>query len=136
MAKFRNAQSYCGRTGQAKENQRKNLVPGGPWQKKRTAELRLNCWWESADLESKQFMFEGYENKRDSKDVSKKELESENYINGWWGELYLEDKKFIYKAIMDPLTKEEKTPILKHTQECLNEKLTLFINGKELNKIK
>ncbi len=114
MAKFRSAKSYCGQTPEAKENQRKNLVPGGPWQKKRTAELRLFCWWEIADLESKQFMFEGYENKRDSKDVSKKELESENYINGWWGELDLEDKKFIYKAIMDPLPPEQKALISKH----------------------
>ncbi len=126
MAKFRSAKSYCGRTGQAKENQRGNLIPGGPWQKKRIAELRLNCWWEIADLESKQFIFEGYVNRRDSKDVSKKELESEKYINGWWGELDLEDKKFIYKAIMDPLPKEQKASILKLVQEYLQEKLDLI----------
>ena len=122
MAKFRSAKSYCGRTGQAKENQRKNLVPGGPWQKKRTAELRLQCWWEIADLESREFMFEGYQNKRDPNDVCKEELKSEKYINDWWGELDLIDKKFIYEAIMEPLSREEKAPILKHIQECLEGK--------------
>ena len=126
MAKFRSAKSYYGRTGQAKENQRKNLVPGGPWQKKRTAELRLQCWWEIADLESREFMFEGYVNKRDPKDVCKEELKSKKYINDWWGELDLEDKKFVYKAIMDPLPPEQKALILKHTQECLTEKLALM----------
>jgi len=126
MAKYRSAKSYHGRTEQAKENQRGNLVPGGPWQKKRIAVLRLQCWWEGADLESKQFMFEGYIYERDSKDVSKKELKSEEYINNWWGELDLKEKKFIYKAIMGPLPPEQKTPILKHTQECIQEKLALM----------
>ncbi|MBA7514244.1 hypothetical protein ES705_06269 [subsurface metagenome] len=121
MAKFRSAKSYYGRTPESKENQRKNLVPGGPWQKKRTEILRLECWWGIADIESKQFVFEGYVNKRDPKDVCKEELKGEQYINDWWSGLNLIDKKFIYKAIMAPLTKEEKAPILKHTQECLQE---------------
>jgi len=126
MAKYRSAKSYHGRTVELKENQRGNLIPGGPWQKKRNAALRLNCWWECADLDSKQFIFEGYVNERDPKDVSKKELKSEKYINAWWGELDLKEKKFIYKAIMEPLTPEEKAPILKNTRECLNEKLALI----------
>jgi len=129
MAKFRSAQSYYGRTDQAKENQRQNLVPGGPWQKKSIEKLRLLCWWEIADLESKQFIFEGYVNKRDPKDVSKEELKSEEFLNNWWGEFGLEDKIFFYWAMMDPLSKEEKAPILKHMQECLKEKLALMGKG-------
>ncbi|MBA7514233.1 hypothetical protein ES705_06258 [subsurface metagenome] len=123
MAKFRSAKSYCGRTPESEENQRKNLVPGGPWQKKRTEILRLECWWGIADIESREFMFEGYVNKRDPKDVCKEELKSEKYINDWWSGLDLEDKKFIYKAIMAPLPPEQKALILKHTQECLQELL-------------
>jgi hypothetical protein len=123
MAKFRNAQSYYGRTGQAKENQRKNLVPGGPWQKKRTAELRLNCWWEIADIESKQFIFEGFEKKRDIKDVPKGELKSEEFLNNWWNERESVSKLYIYSGIMNELEQEQKASILKHMQECLTEKL-------------
>ncbi|MBA7562611.1 hypothetical protein ES695_02800 [Candidatus Atribacteria bacterium 1244-E10-H5-B2] len=123
MAKYRGAKSYHGRTPQAKENQRKNLVPGGPWQKRSIKRLRLECWWEIADLESKQFMFEGCVNRRDSKDVSKKELKSEKYINDWWSGLNLIDKKSIYKAIMDPLPPEQKASILKDTRECLQKML-------------
>jgi len=127
MAKFRRAESYYGRTGQAKENQRRNLIPGGPWQKKSIEKLRLTCWWEIADLESKQFIFEGFTD-GDIKDIPKRELKSEEFLNNWWGELELEDKKYLYWAMMDPLSKEQKAPILKHMQECLK--------GKELNKIK
>jgi len=132
MAKFRRAESYYGRTKQAKKNQRGNLIPGGSWQKKRTEELRLKCWWEGADLESKQFMFEVYENNRDSEDIPKGELKDEKFLNDWWDNLELGDrhkyegKKFIYWSMMDPLTPEEKSPILKNTQECLKEKLALM----------
>ncbi|MBA7485342.1 hypothetical protein ES707_20887 [subsurface metagenome] len=126
MAKFRSAKSYYGRTPEAKENQRKNLVPGGPWQKKRIENFRLICWWGIADLETKQFIYEGYENDRDIEDVPKEELKSEKYINGWWDIVDLEDKKFIYKAIMDPLPPGQKALILKHTQKCLKEKLALM----------
>lgn len=130
--KFRNAQSYYGRTGQARKNQRGNLIPGGTWQKRRTEELRLDCFWENADLDSKQFMFEGYENNRDSKDIPKRELKSEKFLDEWWADLELgsksryEGKKFIYWWIMDPLPPKQKAPILKHIQERLEEKLALL----------
>ena len=102
MAKFRRAESYYGRTEQAKKNQRGNLIPGGTWQKKRTKELMLDCWWEGADCESKQFIFEGYENNRDLEDVPEKKLKNEEFLNDWWDSLELgnrrkgEGKKFIY----------------------------------------
>jgi len=105
--------------------------PGNTWQGKKE-KLRLDCWWEGADLESKQFMFEGYENNRDIEDTPKGELKTEEYLDKWWNSLELgsrrkcEGKKFIYWSIMDPLTPEEKAPILKHTQECINEKLSLL----------
>ena len=132
MAKFRRAQSYYGRTEQAKKNQRGNLIPGGTWRKKRTEGMRLECWWEGADLESKQFMFEGYENNRDIEDIPKKKLKDEKFLNDWWDSLELgnkregEGKKFIYWWIMDGLEKKQKASILKHTQECLKKKLALM----------
>ena len=126
MAKFRSAKSYSGRTPEAKENQRKNLVPGGPWQKKRIEILRLKCWWEIADLESKQFIFEGFEKKRDIKDVPKGELKSEEFLNNWWGLFGFEYENFLYWAMMDPLSRGEKAPILKLVEECLREKLDLI----------
>jgi hypothetical protein len=135
MAKFRNAQSYYGRTEQARKNQRGNLIPGGTWEKIRTKELRLDCWWEGADLESKQFIFEGYENNRGLEDTPKRELKNEEFLNDWWDNLELgnrregEGKKFIYWWIMNPLPPEQKASILKHTQECLKEKLALLKKG-------
>ena len=132
MAKYRSAESYHGRTVELKENQRGNLVPGGPWQKRRIAELRLLCWWEGADLESKQFVYEGYINKRDSADISMGELKDEKFLDAWWSDLELGNKnegtgkKYLYWAIMNPLSKKEKAPILKNTRECLNEKLALI----------
>ena len=99
--------------------------PGNTWQKE-TEKSRLDCWWEGADLESQRFMFEGYKNNRAIEDTPKGELKTEEYLNNWWGELELKDKKFIYKAMMDPLSKEEKTPIFKNIEECLKEKLALL----------
>jgi len=135
MTKFRRAESYYGRTEQAKKNQRGNLIPGGFWQKRKTEELRLECWWEGADLESKQFMFEGYENNRDIKDTPKRELKNEEFLDEWWADLELGDKskgegkRFIYWWIMNGLEQEQKAPILKNTQECLKEKLALLRKG-------
>lgn len=135
MAKFRRAESYYGRTEQAKKNQRGNLIPGGSWQKRRTKELMLNCWWEGCDLESKQFIFEGYENNRDLENTPKRELKSEKFLDDWWANLEIgskrkyEGKKFIYWWVMDPLPPEQKTPILKNTQKCLKEKLALLKKG-------
>jgi len=105
--------------------------PGDTWRKEKD-KLRLDCWWEGADLDSKQFMFEGYENNRDTEDVPKGELKSEKFLDDWWNNLELgnrrkhKGKKFIYWCVMDPLSPEEKDLILKHTQECLNEKLALL----------
>ena len=105
--------------------------PDDTWQKEKE-KLRLDCWWEGADLESKQFMFEGYENNRDIENIPKGELKTEEYLDKWWNSLELGDrrkyegKKFIYWWVMDPLPPEQKDPILKHTQECLNEKLALL----------
>jgi len=115
VVKFRNAGSYYGNTPEMIKRQRSNLIPGSKYQKKEIQEARLNCWWEGGDLESKQFMFEGYENKE--------ELKSESYLDNWWAELELEDKKHIYKVMMAELTSKEKIPILEHMQECLKEKL-------------
>jgi len=126
MTRYRSAESYHGQTVELKENQRGNLVPGGPWQKRRIKELRLNCWWEGADLESKQFVYEGHINNRDIKDVPGGELKDEKFLDAWWSKLEFEDKKYLYWAIMNPLSKKEKAHILKNTRECLNEKLALM----------
>ncbi|MBA7575721.1 hypothetical protein ES695_01215 [Candidatus Atribacteria bacterium 1244-E10-H5-B2] len=136
MAKFRRAESYYGRTRQAKENQRGNLIPGGTWQKGKTKELMLDCWWEGADLESKRFMFEGYENNRDLEDVPKGyELKDEKFLDDWWDSLEPgnrregEGKKFIYWWTMGGLEKEQKASILKNTRKCLKGKLALLKEG-------
>jgi len=105
--------------------------PGNTWRKEKE-NLRLDCWWEGADLESKQFEFEGYENNRDTEDVPKGELKSEKFLDNWWSNLELgskrkgEGKRFIYWWVMDPLPPEQKDPILKDTEECLKEKLALL----------
>lgn len=130
MAKKRSRSSYYGNTEEMIRRQRSNLIPGGDRFKKREmSETRYNCWWEYGDLEDKRFIYEGCINKRDPKDVSEKELKSEKYLNNWWGELELKDKKFIYWAMMDPLTKEEKTPIFEHMEKCLKRKLALSEKG-------
>lgn len=127
--KFRSAESYYGNTAGAKKNQRGNLIPGNTWQKRRTQKLRLDCWWECAELKSKQFVFEPYENNRNVEDVPEKEMKSEKWLDAWWAELDLKAKKFIYWAIMDPLSKEEKAPILENTRNCLETKLALMKKG-------
>ena len=121
----RSAESYYGNTAEAKKNQRGNLIPGNAWQKREIKELRLNCWWECALLGDKQFMFEGYENNRSDEDVPEKEQKSEKWLDGWWGELDLKDKEYIYWSMMDPLSKEEKAPILEEVRELLEKKLAL-----------
>jgi len=130
--KFRNAKSYYGRTEQARKNQRGNLIPGGKWQKRKTEELRLDCFWEGCDLEDKRFFFEGYENNRDLENIPEGKLKSEKFLDKWWTDLEPgskckgEGKKFIYWWIMSPLPPEQKDPILKNIQECLKEKLALL----------
>jgi hypothetical protein len=126
MTKFRNAQSYYGNTEEMIQRQRNNLIPGGNiYQKREISEARYNCFWEYSDLEDKRWVYELCINKRDPKDVSEKELKSEKWLDNWWGELELKDKKFIYWAVMDPLSKEEKTPIFLHIEECSKKKLAV-----------
>jgi len=126
MAKFRRAQSYYGRTEQAKKRQRSNLIPGGAWQKRRIKELRLDCWWKCMPLVDMQWVFEKYINERDFEDTPAGELKSEEYLDNWWGELNLEDKKDIKKILMANVKKESRSEIFKNVEKCLKEKLALL----------
>ncbi|GAI60773.1 unnamed protein product [marine sediment metagenome] len=105
--------------------------PGNTWRKERE-HLKLNCWWSFQDLRDKQFMFWPYEHNKDPEDVPKGELKTEKFLDNWWNSLELgsrvklEGKRFIYWGMMEPLSKEEKAPILEHIQECLNKKLALL----------
>ncbi len=126
MAKFRNAQSYYGNTAEARKRQRANLIPGNPWQKRRTKELRLDCFWEIIPLKNRQEIFEAFENKRDFKeikDMPKEELKDKKYLVDWWDKQELEDKKFIYKKEITALTKESISWLLKDIEKCLKKKL-------------
>jgi len=130
MAKKRSRSSYYGNTEEMIQRQRSNLIPGGNiYQKRKISETRYNCFWECGDLGDKRFIYEGRINERDSKDVSEKELKSEKWLDNWWGKLEPEQKKFIYWAMMDPLTKEEKTPIYKQIEKCLKKKLAVSEKG-------
>ncbi|MBA7538125.1 hypothetical protein ES705_30399 [subsurface metagenome] len=105
--------------------------PGNPWREK-VEKLRLDCFWEGGDLEDKQFMFQGYENRRSLEDTPKGELKTEEYLDKWWNRLKLGNKRkhigkrHIYWAMMEPFSEEEKAPILEHIQECLSKKLALL----------
>lgn len=123
MSRKRSAESYIGNTEEMKKNQRANLIPGNAWQRRRIRELRLDCWWEGADLESKQVIFEGCEKGRDIDKVAKDELKEEIELNYWWDSLDIENKKSIYDLMMKELTKEERTPILQNVEECFQKKL-------------
>lgn len=126
MAKFRNAQSYYGRTEQAKKRQRSNLIPGGSWQKKRIKELRLDCWWECMPLIDMQWVFEKYINERYFEDVSEEELKNEEYLDNWWSELNLENKRDIKRILMTNVKKESRLEIFKNVEKYLKEKLALL----------
>ncbi|MBA7647701.1 hypothetical protein ES703_55479 [subsurface metagenome] len=124
--KFRNAQSYYGNTAEARKRQRANLIPGNTWQKRRTKELRLDCFWEIIPLKNRQEIFEAFENKKDFKEIKnipKEELKDKKYLADWWGKLELEDKKFIYKNEITALTKESVSWLLKDMEKCLKKKL-------------
>ena len=123
MAKFRSAQSYCGNTAEARKRQRANLIPGNSWQKRRTKELRLDCFWEIIPLKNRQEIFEAFENKGSYKSMPKEELKNEIYLNNWWGELALESKISICKEAMSGLTKEARSEIYKDVEKCLKKKL-------------
>ncbi|GAI80544.1 unnamed protein product [marine sediment metagenome] len=99
--------------------------PGNTWQKEKE-ELRLDCWWKGGNIGDKRFIYERYTNGKNLEDIeamTEKESKSEGFLNGWWASLELgskrkrEGKKFIYWAIVDPLTPEEKIPILEYTQK-------------------
>ncbi|MBA7563016.1 hypothetical protein ES695_11170 [Candidatus Atribacteria bacterium 1244-E10-H5-B2] len=124
--KWRSAESYLGNTAQARRNQRANLIPGNAWDKRHRKELRLECFWEYGDLNDKQMIYEGFENKRDIKDVPKKELKDEKLLDIWWGELDLEDKESINKEIISWQDREWKAEHSKRMQECLKKKLALL----------
>jgi len=119
----RTKSSYYGNTPEMIKIQRLNITPGNAWDKRHKKEMKLNCWWEIADLDSKQIMYEGYQNKKDIEDVPKKELKDEEFLNEWWPELEIEDWEYIYKVMMKELTKEHKASILKNVYECLEEKI-------------
>ncbi|GAH54528.1 unnamed protein product [marine sediment metagenome] len=126
MAKFRNAQSYYGNTAEARKRQRANLIPGNPWQKRRTKELRLDCFWESIPLKNRQEIFEAFENKKDFKEIEnmpKEELKDKKYLADWWDKQELKDKKFIYKNEITAFTKELISWLLKDMEKCLKKKL-------------
>ncbi|MBA7552940.1 hypothetical protein ES705_45519 [subsurface metagenome] len=128
MAKKRSKESYHGNTEEMIRRQRSGLIPGGDiYQKREISEARYNCYWGYIDLKYKQFIYESwlnFDNLKDFKAIHKKELESEEYLDNWWVKLELEQKKNIYKAIMGPLTPEEKTPILEHIQKMLKEEIS------------
>ncbi len=105
--------------------------PGNTWQKEKEG-LKLDCWWQNGYLADKRFIYEGYVNSRRFEDTPKGELKSEKFLDNWWNGSELGNKrkrgskKFFYWAIMDPLSKEEKAPILKHIRKCLAKKVALL----------
>lgn len=119
----RSAESYTGNTEEAKINQRRNLIPGNTFNKRRIKEMKLDCWWDNADLKSKQFIYEGWENDQDSDKVAKDELKEETELYPWWNRLDVGLKKAIYNSIMEVLSGERKTGILDNIDECIKEKL-------------
>ncbi len=121
--KFRNAQSYCGNTAEARKMQRANLIPGDQKRRRKIRGARYDCWWELSTLKDKQSIFEKYENDRDSKSMPKEELKSKDHLNNWWGELALGSKISIYKEAMSVLTKESRSEIFKDMEKCLKDKL-------------
>jgi hypothetical protein len=127
--KWRSAESYLGNTAEARRNQRANLIPGNSWQKRKTQELRLECFWEYAELESKQMIYENFENDRDYEKVDKKELKDEKYLDIWWDSFDFEDKKLINKEVISWQKSEFRSEHLKRMQECLNKKLALLEKG-------
>ncbi|MBA7543689.1 hypothetical protein ES705_36026 [subsurface metagenome] len=94
----RSAESYTGNTEAAKINQRKNLVPGNAWDRKKRKELKLNCWWWTLPLGNMQDIYEMRVNGRTIEDTPKSELKSEDFLDDvWWENLKIEDKEYIIK---------------------------------------
>ena len=124
--KWRSAESYLGNTAQARRNQRANLIPGNAWDKRHRKELRLECFWEDANLKDKRLFFENFENDRDLKDVPKEELKGKKDLDIWWDTILdFETKKDIYKEVMSWQDREFKIEHLKRMQKCLKKKIAL-----------
>ena len=121
--KFRSAESYLGNSPQAKINQRANLTPGNTWQKRRTKELRIDCFWSFQGIGDKQMTYEHFENRRMIEDVPKRELRHEKYIDNWWDNLEIEVKEDIIKQILSWQTPKFKTSYFKRVNKCLEKKL-------------
>ena len=123
MIKKRSKESYYGNTPEARRRQRANLIGGDKDRRRKIQGARYACWWELSALKDKRFIFEKYENDRDSKSMPKEELKNEIYLNNWWRELVLERKVSIYKEAMSGLTKESRSEIFKDMEKCLKKKL-------------
>jgi len=126
MTKFRSAESYYGNSEQAKKNQRANLTPGNTWQKRKTKQLRIDCWWGFGDLEDKQRTYENFANERNFSDVPKRELKHEKYIDDWWERLELEVKEDIIKEILSWQDQKFRTRHFRRINKCLEKKLSLL----------
>ncbi|MBA7537099.1 hypothetical protein ES705_29365 [subsurface metagenome] len=123
MAKFRNAQSYYGNTAEARKRQRDNLIPGNTWQKRKTQEFRVGCFWEYTNFGSKQMIYENFENGRNIEGVDKKELKDEEYLDNWWeNRLILEERKNIYKEIISWQEPKDRAEVLNYIGKCLKKK--------------
>lgn len=127
MAKFRNAQSYYGNSEQARRNQRANLTPGNPWQKRKIRLLKIDCFWEKeVNLEDKQMIYEDFENERSFSNVPKRELRGEKYIDDWWLKLELEKKKDIIKELLSRQDQKFRTRLFKRINRCVKKKLAVL----------
>ena len=121
--KFRNAQSYYGNTAEARKRQRANLIPGNTWQKRRTKELRLDCFWEDLNLRDKRFIYEYFVNYRSLKDTPKKELKDKKFLDTWWNnKIDIETKKQTYKEVMSWQTPKFRAESLDRIIECIKKK--------------
>ncbi len=121
--KFRSAESYYGNTEQARKNQRSNITPGNTWQKRKIGQLRSRLFWESCNLESKQMIYEYFENERMIEDVPKRELKGEKHIDNWWNRKDLEEKKSISKEVLSWQTPKYRARHFKRMNRYLKEEL-------------
>ncbi|MBA7617433.1 hypothetical protein ES703_24747 [subsurface metagenome] len=124
--KFRSAESYYGNTEQARKNQRSNITPGNTWQKRKIKLLRIDCFWEYADLENKQTIYEYFENRRMIEDVPKRELRGEKYIDDWWFKLEIEVRQDIIKGVLSWQDQKFRTRHFKRMNKCLEKKLAVL----------
>lgn len=126
--KFRSAESYLGNTEQARLNQRANITPGNTWQKRKIRLLRIDCFWEFADIVNKQAFYEYFENERDIYvvKVSKRELKGEKFIDDWWDKLEIEVNQDIIKEVLSWQDQKFRMRHFKHINKCLEKKLAVL----------